>query len=173
MIHAVPQLPFRMSVCGRSDMNRFAADSVTHILSIDNPESLTPTPPWFAGVHWHTLFHDVDTTYGIEGTSVIAPTQDEVRRILAFGRTCQEASRSQSVHLLIHCTAGISRSPAAAYGILCQALGQGREGEALQHLLSIKADVYPNKLVVQHADELLSRSGRMLAIIHSLRNDFD
>ena len=39
--------------------------------------------------------------------------------------------------------------------------------------IAIKADVYPNPLVVQHADELLDRHGHMLTALHSLREDFD
>lgn len=170
---ALPQLPFRISICGRADLPQFANTEVTHLLSIDNPETVTPTPAWLRGVHWHCLFHDVDTTYLADGNTVIAPTRENVHNILDYGRTCLDASREEPVHLLIHCAAGVSRSPAAAYSILCMILGSGRENDALQHLLAIKSDVCPNPLVVQHADDLLCRHGRMLTALHTLRGDFD
>lgn len=64
--------------------------------------------------------------------------------------------------LLVHCHAGISRSTALAYAILCQRLGQCRELDAFQALLSLQPDAVPNLHVVRLADRLLDRGGAML-----------
>jgi predicted protein tyrosine phosphatase len=67
--------------------------------------------------------------------------------------------------------AGASRSTAAAFGILSMLLGSGQELDALNYLMEIKPDAFPNKLVVQFADEILNRNGRMLEALRPLREE--
>jgi len=93
----------------------FAA-GVTHVFSILGPTA--PDPPEFAAFAPHRRlilrFHDV-----IEPLpNQIAPTGEDVERLLVFGR---EVSETPEAHLLVHCRAGVSRSTAAAALILMQA----------------------------------------------------
>lgn len=97
-----------------------------------------------------------------------APTAADIRTILRFGRDCFISSKAAPTHLLIHCNAGASRSPAAAYAILCLWLGKNREIQAKDLLLRIKQDVVPNPMVVAYADRLLGREGKMLEAIRTL-----
>ena len=165
-------LPFRVSVCGRAELPRFAGSLVTHLISIDNPAEPTRTPEWFKGVHCHAVFQDVVNADEAREFNAVPPAVQDVERLLAFGRRCMETSQTQKVHLLVHCTAGASRSPAVAFAIICLALGEGRENEAMRLLLSIKPDVYPNSLVVKYADDLLDRKGRMVEALRPLREEF-
>lgn len=71
-------------------------------------------------------------------------------------------------YLLIHCAAGISRSTAAAFAILCKAMGPGREREALLEIRRIRNIAYPNRLMVAYADILLERDGAMLAAVEAI-----
>ena len=52
----------------------------------------------------------------------ILPNETHVRAALTFARECGETS------LLIHCHAGVSRSPAITLAILADWLGEGHEG---------------------------------------------
>ena len=65
--------------------------------------------------------------------------------------------------MLVHCWAGVSRSMAAAYILLCDRFGPGHE-EAIAQPSRLRAPhAYPNALLVQLADAALGREGRMIA----------
>lgn len=105
--------------------------------------------------HLHLAFHDI-----VEPTPDLIPPDDDVMRaILEFGRA-SVAERP----LLIHCWAGISRSSAAAYVIACDR-NSGHENAIAQELRRRSPLVTPNSLMVQIADLLLERKGRMVEAI--------
>jgi predicted protein tyrosine phosphatase len=64
--------------------------------------------------------------------------------------------------ILVSCDYGASRSPALTYVIIADALGQGREKEALKLVLKIRPEAMPNSMVVLLGDELLERSGALM-----------
>lgn len=151
-----------MSVCGKSQVDDFAGQSITHLLSLEDPSVPKETPDWFRGVHHQLHFHDVDSAEFARELQERAVTEEQVREILHFGASCLSHASGQPAHLLVHCFAGISRSTAACYAIVAQALGQGREAEALEFVARIRPEAMPNELVVRHADKLLARGGAML-----------
>ena len=63
-------------------------------------------------------------------------------------------------------------STASAFAILCMVLEEGREVEALKHVLAIRPAAYPNKLVVRYADDLLERRGKMIEALRPLWEEF-
>ncbi len=67
--------------------------------------------------------------------------------------------------LVIHCYAGISRSPAAAYIAACALAPERDEDEIAQALRAASPSATPNRLFVEIADRLLGREGRMVAAI--------
>ncbi len=101
--------------------------------------------------HVKLSFHDIVEL----NPDLIAPDADVMRAILDFGRDAAEDRA-----LLIHCWAGISRSSAAAYAIACDR-NPGYEAEIAHELRRRSPYVTPNRLMVQLADELLGRDGRM------------
>jgi predicted protein tyrosine phosphatase len=162
---------FRISVCAEGDLDDFSHKGVSHILSICAPEFPTLTPGWFFGVHKHVFFQDVISIRDAEALDARAPTATDIREVLKYGRECLVTSRVEPTHLLIHCTHGASRSPAAAYAILCLWLGRGREIQAKDFLLKIRPNSVPNFLVVAYADKLLRREGKMVEAIQSLNDE--
>lgn len=82
-------------------------------------------------------------------------TEEVVSEALSFGREHAESK------MLIHCVAGIRRSTALAYAIASDRLGPGREQEALDYILKVRPEAMPNGLVVDIADRLLQRDGRL------------
>ena len=75
--------------------------------------------------------------------------------------------------LVIHCWAGISRSTAAAYVAVC-ALNPARDEEELAWTLRSRApSATPNRRIVEIADEILGREGRMTRAIAAIGRGAD
>jgi predicted protein tyrosine phosphatase len=93
----------------------------------------------------------------------VLPGEDHVRRLLDF---MQDWDRRDP--LLIHCYAGVSRSPAAAFIAAC-ALAPGRaEIEIARDLRRASPTATPNRRLVALADQTLKRDGRMVAAIDEI-----
>ena len=80
------------------------------------------------------------------------PTSEQIQDILKF-----TASLKSTDKLLVHCSAGISRSTAVAAGILCQH-GLNAE-EALEYVFSIRPQACPNKYILGLLEEILNIDG--------------
>jgi predicted protein tyrosine phosphatase len=75
--------------------------------------------------------------------------------------------------MVVHCFAGISRSTAAAYVAIC-ALDPSRDEEELARTLRERApSATPNRLLVDIADRLLGRDGRMTRAIAGIGRGAD
>ncbi len=152
-----------MHVAAIDDFAQFEGAGITHLLSITSPGTSSGHPVWFDGVHRDVFFDDVTSRREASVLQVRGPTADDVKSILSFGSALVSGDC-----VLVHCEAGISRSTAAAYAILCQELGAGHERRALDEVLAARPSAYPNRWVVQLADEILARGGRMLEALDSL-----
>ena len=146
------------AICGLDELVGHQGRGVTHILSILDPE--WPDPAAFRAFDPHfraTLrFHDA-----IEpDPDVLLPQKGDVEAILTFGRDAAEAGG-----LLIQCHAGISRSTAATLMILAQAHPDEREDGLADRLLQSRPQAWPNSRMIELADELLDRRGRLIAAI--------
>jgi predicted protein tyrosine phosphatase len=146
------------AICGLDELIGHQGRGATHILSILDPE--WPDPAAFQAFDPHfraTLrFHDA-----IEPeANVLLPQRGDVEAILTFGRDAAEAGG-----LLIHCHAGISRSTAATLMILAQAHPDEKEDGLAERLLQSRPQAWPNSRMIAFADELLDRSGRLVAAI--------
>lgn len=91
------------------------------------------------------------------GGHAIAPQLDQVCRMLAIGR------HYRGKRLLVHCFQGQSRSASVALAIIADRLGVGREKEAVDQLLRICPLAVCNRIVLQHADEMLVRDGAIMS----------
>ena len=103
-------------------------------------------------------FDDVTTP----GDSWLLPDERHVCSALAFARQWDQP------FLLIHCNAGMSRSPAMALAILADWLGEGKEDKAVRELLKVARLCTPNRLVVEIADRVLARDGSLLKAAEKL-----
>jgi predicted protein tyrosine phosphatase len=166
---SAPPVPYRVSICGKDEIESFCGKGVTHLLSVEDPDTPKVTPSWFEGVHQQILFHDVESAQFAEECCAVPPTRRSVAEILEFGERCLLDSRSRPVHLLIHCFAGISRSTAVGYALLVQAWGTDRTSEALQRVVEVRPEAFPNLLVVRHADRLLGCAGEMIRTLTPFR----
>lgn len=148
-----------LTICGLSELDLHGRRGVTHVLSILDPE--WPDPESFTQYdrHHRTLlrFHDVIET----GPGLIPPQPHDVEAILAFGREHFGAD-PQEHHLLVHCHMGISRSTAAMTMLLAQAHPEQDENDILASIYEARPQAWPNLLMMEHADRLLDRHGRLV-----------
>lgn len=129
------------------------------LISIGDPEERPPRGyRLFDGPKIRLHFDDVTKTHYGQMASVV-----DVQRIIDFCTAVDGPT-------LIHCYAGISRSSAAACILATIKLGPGRELEALQHVENWSKSnswcgesiIYPNKHILNLADQLLERQGNLL-----------
>jgi predicted protein tyrosine phosphatase len=95
------------------------------------------------------------------GLNLHPPTIDDARRIIEFG----EMHRNVPGAVLFQCLAGISRSPAAALLCLATWMGPGRERESIDAVLRRRPAAVPHRGLVEFGDELLGRSGALVAAL--------
>jgi predicted protein tyrosine phosphatase len=150
----------KIYVCGVPELETAFSNAFTHVISIWDPEWIER-----GGVE-HQLrrrladetrlhivyFHDCS----VEEPGRRLPSEDDLRQILTFA-----ADLKPEAHVLIHCWAGISRSTAVAYAILCQFMGPGRESDCIEAILAVRPQAFPNMLIVDLADRILERHGAM------------
>ena len=136
------------------------AHAPSHLVSLLSPENMIATPPGFpAAMHLKLAINDiVDPKQG-----TVPPAREHIDALLAFSRNWDARQP-----LLIHCWAGISRSMASAYTILCDRIGPGSEIQVARAMRQRAPHAQPNRLLVQHADDALGRGGRMLAALEHM-----
>jgi predicted protein tyrosine phosphatase len=129
--------------------------AIRYVISIGDALESPPD-----GYHEHgatklrLVFDDIEQPVE-PGSARVAPTREDIERLIAFCR-CVDGPT------LVHCSAGVSRSGAAAYILACVILGPGREAEALAHVIQIKPSVFPNRRMIWLADAILGRAGAMI-----------
>jgi predicted protein tyrosine phosphatase len=132
-------------------------DRPSHIVTLLSPEHMIETPAGFpAERHLRLAINDVADAWAGDAP----PQARHVESLLDFGR-----GWSAEAPMLVHCWAGISRSTAAAYILLCDRLAPGAETDIARALRYHAPHACPNGLMVRLADEILGRDGRMVAAI--------
>lgn len=114
--------------------------------------------------HLHVSMSDI--VLALDGH--VLPCESHVAALLDFIRRWDRAEP-----MLIHCYAGVSRSTAAAYVAAC-ALSPGRDEFELAALLRERSPTAtPNRRIVELADDMLRRRGRMAAAIEAIGRGAD
>lgn len=158
----------RVVFCGLGEVGTHLSEPsrFSSVISIGDPGD--PAPPsladWAvcdAGRRFVRLeFHDVSISRAermrIEDPKRLAKKTLCDRALVA---TLLAFDDDRPGHILVHCTAGASRSPACALLLNAQQLGLGHELEAAQ-MTDIRP-CYPNSLVVRLGDELLGCNGAL------------
>jgi predicted protein tyrosine phosphatase len=132
----------------------------SHLITLLGPETPVATPEGFpAERHLKLTLHDIDEPQA----DLIVPCRDHVSDLLRFA-----ADWDTRQPMLVHCWAGISRSTAAAYIVLCSRNAAGSEEEIARAMRMRAPHAQPNRLLVRHADELLNRGGRMISAVAAI-----
>jgi predicted protein tyrosine phosphatase len=137
-----------------------AAHRPSHMVTLISPDHMIETPEGFPAAR-HLKLGINDVADPAAGTH--PPGREHIEALLAFAR-----GWDASTPFLIHCWAGISRSMAASYTVLCDRLGPGREIEIARAIRRRAPHAAPNTLLVAHADAILGRDGRMIAALNAM-----
>lgn len=131
---------------------------VTVGMEVERPRSIE------AGRHLRVDVSDIS----VATADHVLPAEAHVRVLLDFVRGWDRARP-----LVIHCYAGISRSTAAVYIAACALQPERDEGEIARVLRLASPSATPNRLLVEIADGLLRREGRMIAGIAAIGRGAD
>lgn len=126
---------------------------ITYLLSIGDVQDELPLGYDNVNDKLRLLVADVVTEFGA--------TEQDIQQII---KLAQEL-RSKEGRVLVHCEAGVSRSSAAALIMYACWLGPGREREAMRRVLTQRPIAMPNPRMVEIADRLLEREGRLSAVL--------
>ncbi len=132
----------------------------SHLVTLLSPEFMIETPEGIAAErHLRLSLNDVaDPSMG-----AAPPAARHVGQLIAFARGWDSAHP-----ILMHCWAGVSRSMAAAFTVLCDRYGPGSENDIAQEMRSRAPHAAPNRLLVRLADNALNREGRMIRAVEGM-----
>ncbi len=153
-------------VCPLSKVDRVVAQSgATRLVSLLSAGT-TMTRPTAITAENHLLLAMNDIAELRDGMTI--PGEAHVRRMLDFVQAADCAKP-----LAINCYAGVSRSTAAAY-IVAIALAPSLGEMELAHTLRfLSPSATPNPRLIEVADAILGRQGRMIAAIRAIGRGAD
>ncbi|HXF52881.1 MAG TPA: protein-tyrosine phosphatase family protein [Hyphomicrobiaceae bacterium] len=131
-----------------------------HLITVINEHMLLATPQGFSrDNHLRLAVHDI-----IEPQpGLICPGPEHVAQLISFARRWNHDGP-----LVIHCHAGISRSPAAAFIALCTLNPNAPELRLAERIRQASPTALPNRRMVELADAALGRGGRMVEAIERI-----
>lgn len=147
-------------VCCLAEMPRYvSALRPSHLVSVIATEDMPRTPASIPAERHLRLGCD-DIIEPIPGYA--PPEHAHVEELIAFARGWDRAAP-----MLIHCLAGVSRSTAAALTVGA-VHADGREAEMARRLREMAPYANPNRRIIELADELLAREGRLVAAVQAM-----
>lgn len=148
-------------ICSLSTLeDTVARTGASHVLTVINADTNVPTPEGItAGNHLFIGMHDIAES--MDGFT--APDLRHVEEIIAFAHAWP-----RDKPLVVHCFAGISRSTASAYAMVCALHPEMSELELAKRLRAASPSATPNRRIVALADGLLGREGRMVRAIETI-----
>jgi predicted protein tyrosine phosphatase len=130
----------------------------SHVVSLSSPGGGHVALP--ADVETLRLtFHDIATPRD----GLVMATEADVAALLTFDRTWSGVRP-----ILVHCWAGVSRSPAVAYILACARSAPGGETILAERLREIAPYATPNAHLIALADRRLTRGGAMSRAIAAI-----
>lgn len=147
-------------VCGVDELGEAPLAKADRIVSIIGRQGMVPRE--LTRLDKPILYLRFDDVISYE-LGVVLPSDDHIRSLLEF-----DADAAPHERLVVHCTAGLSRSTAALAILLAQR-HPGQEDEIFASLRKIRPKGWPNSLMIDIADRLLERSG---ALVDALRRHY-
>jgi len=131
-----------------------------HVVTLIKDVTLVHRPSEIAPEN-HLLLDMDDINEHIDG--YVMPGEQHVGELLGFVRRWDRRAP-----LVVHCYAGISRSTAGAFVTACALNPQRDERQIARALRLASPTAYPNIRIVQLADRMLKRNGRMVNAIEAI-----
>jgi predicted protein tyrosine phosphatase len=148
-------------VCSLARLHDTVTDTgARHIVTLIKDVSLVRRPQCIPEPN-HLLLDMDDISMPLDG--YVLPGEDHVEKLVDFVTGWDRAAP-----LVVHCYAGISRSTAGAFITAC-ALNPERDERAIARLIrDASPTAQPNLRLVELADSLLGRKGRMVKAVDTL-----
>jgi predicted protein tyrosine phosphatase len=168
---------FTFYISGRHELKYLADRQINYFIGFNHPgwyEPYTPEDTFehlgcidrFYTFEVHDAFTPEHRRIGLK-----MPDQTLIEQIIIHAKIIKgHLDKGGQINLLTACAAGISRSTAACYIILCYLLGEWNEREALNLIENKRSVARPNPLMVKLADDCLKRGYKMVS---PLRNHLD
>jgi predicted protein tyrosine phosphatase len=143
-------------ICGIEELSVAPLASARRVVSILDWGA--PTPKELVGLRADvlTLYFDDVIVPKSASEGGHAPQRGDIERLLAFDRDHDVGDA-----LVIHCTAGISRST-AAFAILLAQRFPSTEADIFAELRALRPQAWPNSLMIALADDVLALDGRLV-----------
>jgi predicted protein tyrosine phosphatase len=125
-----------------------------YLVSLMSPSSMIETPQVIA-LENHLKLPMEDITGQVDG--YITPNRTHIEQLLEFGNRLDSSSG-----VIVHCTMGMSRSPAAVLILLAQH-NPGRELEVADTFFHEVPQTNPNTLLLRIGDDLLGCHGDLFS----------
>lgn len=129
------------------------------VISLLSEEEAPPSFPGLDPANRLNLYVDRESC----AATISRAASARAREIIDFARAWDGKG-----DILIHCNRGVSRSTAAAFIIMCIREPQTPEHELMKRLRSVAPHADPCPLLVNYADEILGRDGRMTDALDDL-----
>jgi predicted protein tyrosine phosphatase len=155
----------QIHICSLKMVESLAADiGPSHVLSLLGGITPFPETPKIVDPRNHLKITLADIAEPQEG--MIHPGADHVQQVIAFAEHWATEGRGKPV--IVHCFAGISRSTASALMIACALRPKTAEARFTEALRAASESAQPNALLIEHADALLGRQGRLIAAVENM-----
>jgi len=132
----------------------------SHLITLLSPEFMIETPGGFPADQ-HLRLSVSDIAEATDGK--VHPRDDHISAIMDFARGW-DGKRP----MLVHCWAGVSRSMATAFTILCDRARKGAEFRIAREIRARAPHANPNRLIVRLADAYLDRGGQMVRAVEAM-----
>jgi len=152
-------LQINIEVVSRQEANYILTSAeqcarVSFLVSIGAPEDELP-------IGFLNVADRLRLLFGDTVTAEHGATEADIQSLIDLAKKL----KGSNCNVLIHCEAGVSRSPAAALIMYTCLMGPGSETKAMQLVLQQRPFAMPNRRMVALADKLLGRGGRLLSVI--------
>lgn len=148
-------------VCPLSRIAETVADTgASHLISLIN-DGTPVTRPATIPEENHLFLGINDIVEPMDG--MILPATQHVETLVAFVEGWHPVRP-----IVVHCFAGISRSTAAAYITLCALRPDRDEADIARRMRAASPIATPNTRLVEIADDLLGRQGRMVDAVRAI-----
>ncbi len=135
------------------------------LVTLLNADMMIETPSGLmADKHLKLAMNDINAP--TEG--LVAAREDQVGGLIDFIDGWEEDGP-----MAVHCWAGISRSTATAFVALCRLNPERGEHELAAVLRRAAPFASPNRLIVELADDIMGRKGRMIDAVNDIGRGAD
>jgi predicted protein tyrosine phosphatase len=132
----------------------------SHLITLLGPGPTAATPHHMDSAnHLRLIFNDISAPRD----GLIHPAEEHIAAVLAMAHKWDQAAP-----LLIHCWAGISRSTASALITACALRPDVDERVFANALRAASPSATPNPLMIDIADQMLGRNGRLVAAAEAI-----